>query len=80
MPAAQPVQEPAAPASTQAPHPAQQAIHSATNGIVEHKQPAQQVEPPSEREVPMASASTADQDIDQDMQEADGQASAGMAF
>ena len=28
----------------------------------------------------MASASTADQDADQDMQEADGQASAGMAI
>ena len=81
-PATQPVQEPAALPSAQAPHPSQQASHSATNGIAEHKQPAQpmQVDPPSEREVPMASASTADQDVDQDMQEADGQASAGMAF
>lgn len=72
----------AAPASTQAPHSSQQSGHSATNGIVDHKQPAQamQVDSPSEREVPMASASTADQDIDQDMQEADGQASAGTAF
>lgn len=81
-PEAQPVQESAAPASAQAPHSPQQSGHSATNGIVDHKQPAQamQVDPPNEREVPMASASTADQDVDQDMQEADGQASAGTAF
>lgn len=79
-PAAQPVQESAAPASAQVPASSQQADHSATNGSVDHRQSAQpmQMNPPSEREVPVASASTADQAIDQDMQEADGQASAGM--
>ena len=78
-PAAQPVQESAAPASAQAPASSQQADHSATNGTVDHTQSAQQmqIDPPSEREMPVATASTSDQDVDQDMQEADGQASAG---
>lgn len=79
-PAAQPVQESATPASAEVPASSQQADHSATNGIVDHRQSAQpmHVDPPSEGEVPVASASTADQDVDQDMQEADGQASAGV--
>lgn len=77
---AQPIQEPAATSSAQ-PQASQQPHHAATNGIAEHKQNAQpmQVDPPSERDTPVASASSPAQDVDQDMQEADGPtASAGV--
>ena len=77
-PEAQPAQQSASPVSAQ-PQATDQVNHSATNGFNDHKHSRQpmQVDPPSEREVPVASASTAAEDVDQNMQEADGQMSAG---
>ena len=76
--AAQPAPEPTATTTGQPPAP-RQADHSATNGINDHTQTAEpmRVDPPSEREDPVASASSPAEDADQDMEEANGQVSAG---
>lgn len=78
-PEARSAQDSAEPANSQA-QATDQVSHSATNGVSDHKHSAQpmQVDPPSEREVPVASASTAAEDVDQPMQEADGPMSAGI--
>ena len=78
-PTAQPVQESASPASAQ-PQGVEQTSHAATNGFADHEETAEpmQVDPPSEREVPVTSASTPPEDVDQDLHKANGQVSEGM--
>lgn len=82
---AQPIQETSLSSGTQQAQPQtpQQPFHSNTNGIAEHKQDAQpmHIDPPSERDTPVTSASTPAQDVDQDMHEADGpSATAGLCL
>ena len=69
---AQPIQESSAPSGAQS-HEQQQPHHADTNGFADHKQDAQpmQVDPPSERDTPVTSASTPAQHDDEHMQEAD---------
>ena len=71
---AQPIQESSAPSGAQSQsHEQQQPHHADTNGFADHKQDAQpmQVDPPSERDTPVTSASTPAQHADEHMQEAD---------
>ena len=78
-PSAQSAQQPAAPSNAQSPRP-HDSHYAATNGVAERKQEAQpmQVDPPSEKDTPVTSAAPPAEDVDQDMQEANGAtASAG---
>lgn len=69
---AQPIQESSAPSAAQS-YEQQQPHHADTNGFIDHKQDAQpmHVDPPSERDTPVTSASTPAHHTDEHMQEAD---------
>ena len=69
---AQPIQESSAPSAAQS-YEQQQPHHADTNGFIDHKQDAQpmHMDPPSERDTPVTSASTPAHHTDEHMQEAD---------